>query len=170
MSRPPMPIDPNIRYTNDDGCWEWTGALNAKGYGGLVRKLNGVYVVGAHRVIWTLNNGPIPAGISVLHHCDNPPCVRLSHLFLGTKSDNNKDRAAKGRSSRGPAHPKAKLTEQDVRDIRRLYSPAKSGRGGPQPTSGPTLAARFGVSPHTIHGIIHRWTWKHVKPEPDDAS
>lgn len=91
---------------SDDGCWEWTGRRkkNKKQHYGLVRvyvgKRNGRSVKRqfmAHRVAWELTNGPIPAGLFVCHHCDNPPCVRLDHLFLGTHKDNAADAQAKGR-------------------------------------------------------------------------
>ena len=60
---------------------------------------------GTHRVAWELANGPIPDGLHVLHHCDNPPCCETEpsdaypegHLFLGTEADNQADKAAKGR-------------------------------------------------------------------------
>jgi hypothetical protein len=78
------------------GCWTWRGARNTKGYGRL--DFNGPYRV-AHRVMWELTHGPIPDGLFVLHHCDNPPCVRPTHLYLGTKADNNGDMWARGRAS-----------------------------------------------------------------------
>jgi hypothetical protein len=53
----------------------------------------------AHRVAWTLANGPIPAGMHVLHTCDNPPCCNPGHLWLGTQADNMADMARKGRTS-----------------------------------------------------------------------
>ena len=76
-------------------CWEWAGARNSSGYGHL--QANGVYV-DAHRFSWELHFGRIPPGMFVCHHCDNPPCIRSSHLFLGTRADNARDMVAKGRN------------------------------------------------------------------------
>ena len=80
-----------------DACWTWTGYCNAAGYGhvrwGEDRR------VFAHRVAWEAVHGPIPDGLVVCHHCDNPPCVRPDHLFLGTVRDNAQDMIAKGRSA-----------------------------------------------------------------------
>lgn len=83
-------------------CWVWTGAY-LRGYGEF--KLAGRRHL-AHRVAWEMANGPIPDGLWVLHKCDNPPCVREDHLFLGTVMDNVADMDAKGRrvSARGDEH------------------------------------------------------------------
>lgn len=84
-------------------CWLWTGA-RAGGYGKVYVGGRSGGMVGAHRVAWEVLVGPIPDGLRVLHRCDNPPCVRadpdpaLSHLFIGTQSDNLRDMAAKGRN------------------------------------------------------------------------
>jgi hypothetical protein len=75
-------------------CWSWTAARNSCGYGSF---WDGRAVVQASRFSWQLENGPIPAGLYVLHSCDNPPCVNPAHLFLGTQGDNVADRKAKGR-------------------------------------------------------------------------
>lgn len=75
-------------------CWEWIGAPGSGGYG--QRRFEGK-PTGAHRVSWIMENGPIPNGLWVLHKCDNPPCVRPDHLFLGTHVDNMVDMTAKGR-------------------------------------------------------------------------
>src|SRR4051812_22902913 len=65
-------------------CWEWHGARALNGYGTFWG--DGVITM-AHRFSWQLNVGPIPRGMWVLHHCDNPPCVRPDHLFLGDALD-----------------------------------------------------------------------------------
>jgi hypothetical protein len=85
------------------GCWEWTGAVlnRAWPYGVIQRGQRGEGTIVASRLSWELANGPISDGLWVLHRCDNPRCVRPSHLFLGTDSDNKRDMIAKGRQ---PAH------------------------------------------------------------------
>ncbi len=65
-------------------CWEWRGVLASGGYGRL-HTGPGTKYIRAHRFAWTLEHGPIPKGMDVLHKCDNPPCVRC--LFLGTQLD-----------------------------------------------------------------------------------
>ncbi len=76
-----------------DGCWPWIGSLSTEGYGKY-----GAGGQGAHRRAWMLAYGPIPQGMSVLHHCDNRPCCKPTDLFLGTQADNMADMLAKGRS------------------------------------------------------------------------
>lgn len=88
------------------GCWEFAGARNRDGYGVLAFKaLFGRSMRPAHRIAWELACGPIPDGLYVCHHCDNPPCVNPAHLFLGTAADNAHDRDAKGRTRPNPFKP-----------------------------------------------------------------
>jgi len=80
-------------------CWEWQGYRDKNDYG--YHQLGDRNFL-AHRIAWILSHGePIPPGLVVMHICDNPPCCNPSHLKLGTKAENNLDRAQKGRSARG---------------------------------------------------------------------
>jgi len=76
------------------GCIEWPRRIGNNGYGRL--KANGKFWL-AHRYTWTLLVGEIPANMHVLHKCDNPKCINIEHLFLGTDLDNTLDKIAKGR-------------------------------------------------------------------------
>jgi hypothetical protein len=97
-------------------CWEWRGATSGDGYG---RVWAGDRTRQATHVAWEMVNGPIPDGLWVCHSCDNPPCVRVDHLWLGTISDNAKDRDGKGRRdySRLIAARRAKTTERQRRHL-----------------------------------------------------
>jgi hypothetical protein len=79
------------------GCWEWKGQIGHGGYGRLFAGGRSRESKPAHRVSWELHYGPIPPDLFVCHHCDNPKCVRPSHLFIGTAADNVHDSMAKGR-------------------------------------------------------------------------
>lgn len=95
--RAPVPArDFDAFYTKSHayGCWTWNGPTNRGGYGLWGQKL-------AHRVSWTLANGPIPDGLFICHHCDNPPCVNPRHLYPGTASDNARDMVTRNRTSNG---------------------------------------------------------------------
>lgn len=84
------------KVTKGDGCWEWHGARFKQGYG--ILTIGGKSLL-AHRVSVELSTGkPIPEGMLVCHHCDNPPCVRPDHLFVGTDGDNVRDCVQKGRN------------------------------------------------------------------------
>jgi HNH endonuclease len=88
------------RHVNKDGeCWTWTAAKWGSGGYGMVT-LGGRIRVLAHRAAWMLTHGPIPMEMCVLHRCDTPTCVRPEHLFLGTRADNMRDMAEKGRAAR----------------------------------------------------------------------
>jgi len=156
-------------------CWIWTAGTKAGGYG-IENPDSGTRL--AHRISYILTYGTVPDGICVLHACDNPPCVRPSHLFVGTHKDNAQDCRSKGRAvwqkhpgilpagdlhwarrmperiSRGESRPAAKLTDADVVAIRMAYA-----TGG---ISTVKLAAQYEVKQPTIWKIVKRLAWTHV--------
>jgi len=133
-----------------DGCWLWTAYCGKWGYGSFCV---GDSMVLAHRVSYELAYGPIPDGLDVLHRCDNPPCVRPEHLFLGTDLDNARDMDSKGRRrpSPGERNGNSKLSYEQVTEIRGLYA----GGGW----SWRKLARQFGVSHHQIGLIVRGRSW-----------
>lgn len=133
---------------NEDSCWLWQASTQAFGYGciGTSKGLSG-----AHRVSYRLYKGEIPDGICVLHKCDNPKCCNPKHLFLGTKRENAIDRNRKGRGKfpvlRGEASPAAKLTKEQVEQIRASSESHSS------------LSRLYGVVPAQIHRIRRGERW-----------
>lgn len=132
-----------------DGCWVWIGATSG-GYGKIQRGRRGAGFAWAHRVVWELLYGEVPADMRVLHRCDNPPCIRPTHLYLGTQEDNMRDAAARGRTSSGENHPSHRLSAEDVRQVR-----TRLARGDKQAE----IARDFGVSRGTIGDIATNRTW-----------
>jgi len=134
------------------GCWEWRGA-NVKGYGQFrVRAYSGPGSASylGHRLAWVVYVGPIPEGLCVLHHCDNPPCVNPAHLFLGTMRVNSHDMFAKGREGM-QLKSSRRLTLADVREIRERAFAGELR---------PVLAAQFGVSVGTVSDLTTGKTWR----------
>lgn len=103
------PEDFWARVSKDGECWEYNGYRARWGYGRL--KYGGKQWI-APRLSWTLTFGEIPEKLWVLHKCDNPPCVRPDHLFLGTPNDNVQDMISKGRDSHGDDHWTRKYPEK----------------------------------------------------------
>lgn len=137
-------------------CEDWPKGRNAAGYG--IRSFRGVSWL-AHRVAWVLANGEIPAGLQVAHHCDNPPCVNIFHLYLATNAQNQADKAARGRGAtgdkRGQHNSIARLTDESVREIRRLYATGDYTQK--------SIGERFGVTQSTVHFVAKRKTWHHIE-------
>ncbi len=158
------------RVHKTEGCWVWTGTKTPGGYGNIGAGGHCGKPLLVHRVVYQLEIGEIPPGMSVCHSCDTRACVRPSHLFLGTPADNSRDMALKGRAAsgaqnasylypdrrpHGSSHGCAKLSEADVHEIRNAYAM----------TPGLTMRAlglRYGVGVTAVLHIVRRKTWKHV--------
>jgi HNH endonuclease len=141
------------KVAKSDGCWEWQGSRDHNGYG-ILGASRHQRARRAHRVSWELHHGPIPEGLDALHHCDNPPCVRPDHLYLGTDVDNARDRVQRGRAGDqlGQANGNAKLTEADVRAIIAALQAGSTQQAA---------ADRFGISQPHVSKIARRkaWSW-----------
>jgi hypothetical protein len=131
-------------------CWPWTGHVNTSGYGQI---WHGKRLVLAHRVMFARANGEISEGMLVLHHCDNPSCCNPAHLFVGTDADNARDKQRKGRchDTAGEKNPRARLTAQDIRDIRAMGTTPRS-----------VIAERYSIGVRYVSRIRHRQLWGSV--------
>jgi len=138
------------------GCWVFAGTRSNKNYGQLRIGPRGTGLMLAHRASYECFVGPVPPGMWVLHRCDNPACVNPEHLFLGTSDDNIADMEAKGRRRAGKweRHRSAKLTQDIVRECRRLYA-----LGG---VTHQQLADRFGVAQQTMFLAVSEKTWRGI--------
>lgn len=138
-------------------CIEWTGCKMPNGYGKLGR--NGKTLL-AHRVAYCqARNISIEAidGLMVRHKCDNRACINPEHLEIGTHADNMADMVSRGRQRsvplQGSKHGMAKLTEDDVREARRLHASGKSAA---------SIARQFGLAASAMHRTLRGNAWRHV--------
>ncbi len=100
------------------GCWAWVGPQDKDGYG-LVNV--GGKLKRVHRLVYESTHGDIPDGLLVCHRCDEPSCINPEHLFLGSPRENVVDSVKKGRSRLGELNGGAKLTWNDIEEIRREF-------------------------------------------------
>lgn len=137
-----------VNFAEVQDCWNFQKTSKSTGYGGLMQNYK---QTDSHRISWEVFFGEIPENMCVLHKCDVRSCVNPHHLFLGTRGDNNKDRAMKNRSCHGVQHPLSKLNDTDVENILKSNLSSKK-------------AAKFwNVSPTLIKNIRNRRTWRHVE-------
>lgn len=141
-----------------NGCWEWVAARDPNGYG---RFGNGgrTSAILAHRYSYLMHYGEFDRRRHVLHSCDNPPCVNPEHLSLGDAYDNAHDAIAKGRHvppphPRGTAHPRARLTDEQVIEMREIYA-----RGG---VSQRQLSLMFLLSQPCVGRVLRGETYMDV--------
>jgi hypothetical protein len=129
-------------------CWNWIASRKPRGYGQFhyQGKMNR-----AHRLAWILTNGE-PGKLEVCHSCDNKLCCNPAHLWLGTHQDNMADCKAKDRHCRGDRG-RAKLTEEQAREVLRLKGKANAG----------DLADKYGVGNGAIQAIWRGDAWMHIQ-------
>jgi DNA-binding transcriptional regulator YiaG len=149
-------------FRREGDCRVWTGARRPDGYGLVSDRCRTRRV---HVAAWEAAHGPVPEGVCVLHRCDNRACFEVTHLFLGSRRDNHADMMQKGREivhpenlvpgyhgPRGEAHHKAKLTADDVAEIRRLAGAVPQRE----------LARRYGVTQSSVWAAVTGRTWQGV--------
>ena len=146
-----------VSMLQDDECWPFNGKKDRRGYSVFHWRApteDRARPHHAHRMMWLILNGQIPSGKEVCHSCDNPGCCNPGHLWLGTHKENMEDMARKGRGHKhglkGSDHPSAKLTTEQVLEIRASVSDARD------------MARRFRVTPENIRRIRQRKSWAHV--------
>lgn len=133
---------------NTDACIAWPFDLNTTGYGSVA--VDG-RSAGTHRVVCERAHGPAPLpNMQAAHSCGNRPCVNPRHIRWTTRAENEADKLVHGRSNRGERYGAHKLTETDVREIRRLVAAGHKHR---------VLAAQFGVSQPTISNVTTGVSW-----------
>jgi hypothetical protein len=138
----------------NSGCWLWNGAGVPNKWGYCRIKSDGKKLQMVHRVAYEFHRGPIPAGLFVCHRCDVPICVNPDHLFLGTNADNVADKVRKERQVRGVKSSKAKLSPEQVLEIRASIAGARA------------LGRQYGITHTTVGQIRQHKSWKHLSQNP----
>jgi HNH endonuclease len=140
-----------ISIGRDEDCWEWQRGLNS-GYGWF-HITPGVGRM-AHRLSWEMEHGPIPAGLIILHHCDNPKCCNPAHMSVGTHGENAADRDAKGRLPCGEQRAQTLLSDERVGDMALLRGIGMTYA---------ELGRLFGISSETAWRNLNGMRAKHLK-------
>lgn len=137
-------------------CKLTTKYRTKNGYGRLGSEKRGTRL--EHRYLYMVANGllELPSDIKICHHCDNPSCIEITHLFAGTALDNSKDMVTKNRQAKlkGSKNPFSKLTEKQILEIRDLYDFDEM--------SFTDIGRRFNVTPELISQIIRGIRWTHI--------
>ena len=149
LANTPTTLDRLASLTSQqsEDCIHWDGYADKRGYGRVW--FGGRYQL-AHRVSYAVNTGTIPAGLCILHQCDNPICVNPAHLSVGTQSENMRDCCVKGRTAAGERNPHAKLSEVDVLAIRGSTGSTRK------------IAAQFGIASSGVSQIKTHKLWRHI--------
>lgn len=143
-----------VEIRGADQCWNWKGYRDSKGYGLLTNGDPKKRRVFAHRLSYRIAHGPFDANLFICHHCDNPPCVNPSHLFLGDIRANNQDKVRKGRQAKGERAHKAVLTAFKVRAIRVFYARGQYDIND--------IIRLYNISRSTTIALLTGKSWMHV--------
>jgi hypothetical protein len=148
----------NVINNGPTECWGWKKSLDQDGYARVCfRYIDSQHTINmsGHRFMMVIQTGqPIPPGLVVMHSCDNPICCNPNHLSIGTVADNNLDKKLKGREKapRGEKQPRALLTDEQAREIRRdAIVGYRSGRNNGSNLK--ELAAKYGVKTELVRRI-----------------
>lgn len=133
-------------------CWIWNGSVGKTGRGVFAAQHSKQIIV--PRFSYQLHKGPIPDGLNVCHHCDNPNCPNPDHLFAGTQEDNLRDAQRKGRVRHGERKSQAKLTTKDVREIISLRQSTN--------LSYREIGERFGICNQHAQRLVTGKSWAHL--------
>jgi hypothetical protein len=139
-----------VGNTDENECWLWTGSLSS--HFGQARFSYKNKTLLAYRVSYEIHKGTIPDGKIIRHMCDNAWCVNPEHLEIGTQQDNIRDMIERGRAiyppkRKGEEHAGAKLTQQQVHEIRSST------------LTGVELAKQYNVSRALISRIKNKKIW-----------
>lgn len=140
-----------LKHTSDS-CLLWPFPRGKKGYGFLFYEGRSKEV---HRVVCRLAHGEPPTPLhETAHSCGNGHlgCINPRHLRWSTHSDNIADKTRHGTETVGEKHGMAKLTADDVAEVRALAGTMTQK----------AIARRFGVSQSAIALVVSRRNWKHV--------
>ncbi|MCO6011539.1 HNH endonuclease [Actinoallomurus purpureus] len=152
--RPPPTVEERFwaKVKKTPRCWEWQGARRASGHGMFIAE-NG-RAVSAHAFALELELGyPTPEGKEACHRCDNPPCVNPLHIYYGTRKENIADGWARGHFPVGSERSAARLTEDQVIELRERYAAGGDAKA---------LAAEYGIKVTSLRHIVLGLKWKHV--------
>jgi hypothetical protein len=141
---------------NENNCWICT-SHSKDDFGHIPFRRNGYYY--AHRYIYAKYYGDITSEQIVRHKCDNPSCINVEHLEIGTHQDNVRDRVERNRSAKGEGNGRSKLSEKDVELIKLNTTHTRT-----------ELANMYEVDDNVIYQIWKGKTWKHILPDIDPKS
>jgi hypothetical protein len=135
------------------GCLVWYAPRDHKGYG---RTRYGGEWWQAHRLSYAAHRGPIPIGLFVCHKCDNPSCIEIEHLFLGTPQENFDDAIRKGRMRWATPRLNPSIVAEMKRRLCLGHAPSR-------------IAREMGLAIHSVAAVKARRSWQHILPATEEG-